>query len=72
MLRANPPVEWHIMSDLHFSPSTLPHERIIAPDETAERPLPYRQAVPLIFGLSIIAWALLWKVGGFAVRLVMG
>ena len=72
MLRASPHVEWHIMSNPHFSSSTFPHERMIDSGDAAERPLPYRQAVPLIFGLSVVLWGLLWKLGSFALRLVMG
>ncbi len=60
------------MSELHFSPSSFPHERILPSSEMADRPLPYRQAVPLIFGLSIILWALLWKAGSMALHLFTG
>lgn len=60
------------MSDRHFSPSTFPHERIFLAGETVDRPLPYRQAVPLILGLSVVLWALLWQAGSFAWRLVLG
>ena len=60
------------MSELHFSPSSFPHERIVRSSDPQDRLLPFRQAMPLIFGLSIILWALLWTAGSIVLHLFTG
>ena len=43
-----------------------------ASDVVADRPLPYRQAVPLLFVVSLALWVVLWQAGAAALRLIFG
>ncbi len=43
-----------------------------ASDAAADRPLPYRQAVPLLFVVSLALWVVVWQAGAAAVRLMFG
>jgi hypothetical protein len=54
------------MNKLEFSPLIDAAPR---PD-TNDPPLPYRQAVPLVFAISLVLWALLWKAGAMVLRLL--
>jgi hypothetical protein len=56
------------MNKLEFSPLIDSAPRVDANDP----PLPYRQAVPLVFAISLVLWALLWQVGAMVLRALMG
>lgn len=53
-----------------FIPAAALHARPVFL-ATAERKLPYRLAMPLIGGLSLALWLLLWQLGALAVRLLL-
>ncbi len=57
------------MSEVHFPSPTLDDAGTLDPPLS---PLPYRQAVPLIFGLSLGLWMLLWLAVSFALRTLFG
>jgi len=58
------------MSELRLSTSPLIDSAPRA--DASDRPLPYRQAVPLVFAISLILWALLWQAGAMVLRLLTG
>ncbi len=58
------------MNKLEFSSSPL-IDAAPRPDAN-DPPLPYRQAVPLVFAISIVLWALLWQIGATVLRVLTG
>lgn len=55
------------MREMELSPDLANGQGLSCPRDD-DRPMPYRHAVPLIFGLSIALWILLWQ----AARLTFG
>jgi hypothetical protein len=60
------------MSELHLSSNGLADGATLAQVDAADRPLPYRQAVLLVFALSLGLWALLWQAGAMLLHMMFG
>ena len=61
-----------MMSEMQLSSTSLTGNPVLGQIDAADRPLPYRQAVPLVFGLSLGLWILLWQAGAMLLRLMFG